>query len=445
MEKFTLTLETVREKMNLSENAAKQAMKECPKTEDPEYDIFQQNTVDFISTKLETFRKSAAEELNQQKIMRDNIERDIQNFSLNQIVESARNHVVRFQSELEEKLDTAKKKEAESQRSYNLFCHQNKLNREPSYPDSMVLHWALMILAVLVESGINSFFFASASTIGILGGLFQAMFISISNVGSALLIGSIVLPYKNHVDHKKQSRAKFFTTLYVIFIFLFNLGAAHYRTLLDEDPFTAKINTIPHLFQEPWGIDFESWNLLIIGMIFVAVALLKGYKSDDVYPGFGEMHRKFKKSPNYSGVRVEAKKSLNRLIDEHNRQAKISLQNARSKIQNYKGSISQSQEIVSRFSKIVESAENVCNNALWEYRNDNVQIRSSQAPEYFSHKHSYSKHLFEIDLSQEKATCTRIEINLNEIQNGEEHKLNSALREINEQALLEITAFFKKS
>ena len=177
----------------------------------------------------------------------------------------------------------------------------------------------------------------------------------------------------------------------------------------------------------------------------MAVALLKGYKSDDVYPGFGEMHRKFKKSPNYSGVRVEAKKSLNRLIDEHNRQAKTSLQNARTKIQSYKSSINQSQEVVLSFSKIVESAENVCNNALWEYRNDNVQIRSSQAPEYFSHKHSYSKHLFEIDLSEEKATCTSIEINLNEIQNGEEHKLNSALREINEQALLEITAFFKKS
>ncbi|MDM8535866.1 hypothetical protein QUF70_03860 [Desulfobacterales bacterium HSG17] len=445
MNKFTLTLETVREKMRLSEHAADQAMRESPKTEDTEYDIFEQNTVDFISTELEDIRKSAEKELNQQKIMRDNIERDIQNFSLNQIVESAKNHVVRFHSELEEKLDSAKKKEAEAQRSYNLFCHQNQLTREPSYQDSKVLHVALIILAVLLESGINSFFFASASPIGILGGLFQAMFISISNVGSALLIGSILLPYKNHVDNKKQSRAKFFTTLYVICIFLFNLGAAHYRTLLDEDPFTAKIKTIPHLLQQPWSIDFEALNLLIIGMIFVVVALLKGYRFDDVYPGFGAMHRKLKSSPNYSGVRVEAKKSLNTLIDTQIRQAQTLLQNARSKIQSYKSSISQSQAIVSSFSKIVESAENVCNNALWEYRNDNAQIRSSQPPEYFSQKHSYSNHLFEIDLSEEKTACTRIEINLSEIQNAEEHKLNTALREINEQALLDITSFFKKS
>ena len=73
---------------------------------------------------------------------------------------------------------------------------------------------------------------------------------------------------------------------------MFNLGAAHYRTLLEDDPFSAAAVTIPHLISDPFGINFEAWNLLIIGMLFVIIALIKGYRSDDVYPGFGEVHRK---------------------------------------------------------------------------------------------------------------------------------------------------------
>ena len=108
---------------------------------------------------------------------------------------------------------------------------------------------------------VNSFFFASASDLGLLGGLFQALFISIANIGSALLVGMYVVPYKNHVDLKKQFKAKVATVLYVLFAFLFNLGTAHYRTLLEIDPINAKIYAVPRMFQDPLAINFESWMI----------------------------------------------------------------------------------------------------------------------------------------------------------------------------------------
>jgi hypothetical protein len=440
-----LNAKAILNQLNLSEHAANQAMSECPKTSDTEIDIHQQNAVDLVADAITDERSRILDELNRLDSNRDNIESDIQGFSLNQILESAKNKLVRLNAEWREVLDNAKNQEGAELRNYNYFLYKNNLKREASYPESAILHWSLVVLAVLIESGINAFFFAPADDLGLLGGLFQAMFISISNIGSAVLIGMYVVPYKNHVDAKKQFKAKIVTTLYILFIFLFNLGAAHYRTLLESDPANAKINTIPHLINDPFGINFEAWNLLIIGMIFVIVSIIKGYKSDDVYPGFGDAHRNLMDVSIHRGKRLEAMKSINRIIDDYNRQAASTHQSAKQKIKIYKDSVFQSEEAVARFAKSVEAAENVLNNVLWEYRKANVSVRSSKPPEYFSEKYTFNNHLIEIDLSGEKATCNEIEIRLNEIQNNEQERLNDGLRKINEEALENVAEFFGKA
>lgn len=445
MTAFTLNAKTIQEELNLSENAANQAMNECPKTTDTELDIYQQNIVDSVSNSILDSRQLAVEKLSILDSTRTSIEKDIEGFSLNQIIESAKHKIIRLHAQWHEILDNAKQEEGAVLRNYRYFLYQNKLKREASYPVSDVFHWAFIILAVLLESIVNSFFFAGASDLGLLGGLFQALFISISNIGSALLIGIYVVPYKNHVDTKKQIRAKASTVSYILFVFSFNLGAAHYRTLLETDPLNATINTIPHLLQNPFGINFEAWNLLIIGMLFVIVAIIKGYKSDDGYPGFGDQHRKLKNATNHRGKRIEAMKSINQIVDEHSSKAVTLAQNAKRHIKNYKDSIYHSEEGVSKFAKLVESAENVCNNALWEYRNANIHVRSSQPPAYFSQKHSFQNHLLQVDLSKEKATCSKIATLLNEIQKDEEQKLADGLRELNEKALGDISHYFGKA
>ena len=431
--------------ISLTERAADQAMNEYPKTTDTELDIHQQNIIDHVSSSITDSRDRILEELNTLESARNGIENDIEGFSLNQIVETAKNKIIRSKAEWHEILDNARKEEGAALRNYKYFVYKNKLKREASYPDSSVLHWAFIILAVLLESVVNAFFFAGASDLGILGGFFQALFISLSNIGSALLIGIYVIPFKNHVDTKKASRAKLLTAFYIFFVFMFNLLAAHYRTLLEEDALNAKINTIPHMINDPLGINFEAWNLLIIGILFVIVAILKGYKSDDVYPGFGEMHRKYKNASNHQKKKFEAMKSINRIIDDCIMQAKSFTHNANQKIKSYKNLISQSEEAFSRYAKEVSMAESTCNNMLWEYRNANVRVRSTKPPKYFSQRHSFQNYLLEADFSKEKMTINRIESNLNAIQNDEEQKLSASLGAINEKALEDITRLFEKA
>jgi len=442
MTQFSLSADSIQEKLNLIENAAEQAMNECPKTTDTEMDIYQQNVVDYVANTIDEERHRALDQLNELDAARKNIVNDIEGFSLGQIVEAARHKILRLNAELHEVLENAKQEEGAILRTYRYFRFKNKLNRDASYPESAILHWAFVMLAVLFESVINGFFFANTSDAGILGGVFQALFISLVNIGSALLMGIYVVPYKNHVKVKKQSRAKAFTAVYIIFIFFFNLMAAHYRTVIEENPLNAKLATVMNLFNNPLGINFEAWNLLIIGILFVILALIKGYKSDDIYPGFGEIHRKLKNASNHRGKRIEAMKSINRVIDDYGRQAATSAQNAKQKITAYKNLIHESEEVVTRFTKYVDSGESICNNALWEYRAANVRVRSSKPPAYFSQKQSFGNYLLEIDLSDEKETCKAIENRLTEIRGKEEEKLNDSLRQINEKALEDILHVF---
>jgi hypothetical protein len=136
----TLNAKTIQKELNISENAVNQAMSECPKTSDTELDIHQQNIVDVVSNSIVDSRSLALEELNRLDSGRGNIERDIEGFSLNQILESAKNKIVRLKAEWREILDNAKQEEGAVLRNYKYFLYQNKLKREASYPDSAVLH-----------------------------------------------------------------------------------------------------------------------------------------------------------------------------------------------------------------------------------------------------------------------------------------------------------------
>ena len=142
---FTLNARTIQEELNLSEKAADQAMNECPKSTDTDLDIHQQNIVDHVAGQLEDLRHAAQEELNRLDSVRENIERDVEGFSLNHILESAKHKIIRLHAEWHEILDNAKQEEGAVLRNYKYFLYLNKLKREASYPDSAVFHWAFIV------------------------------------------------------------------------------------------------------------------------------------------------------------------------------------------------------------------------------------------------------------------------------------------------------------
>jgi hypothetical protein len=74
--------------------------------------------------------------------------------------------------------------------------------------------------------------------------------------------------------------------------FLFNLLVGHYRSAFTEHPDIAKEISVNNFLANPLDIgDVHSWFLVFLGMMFFFVAIYKGYRSDDAYPGYGRVTR----------------------------------------------------------------------------------------------------------------------------------------------------------
>jgi hypothetical protein len=85
-------------------------------------------------------------------------------------------------------------------RDLRFFQLNNDLHREAQYPESEILHWAIIAALVVTESLANSYFFAKGSDLGLLGGAFQALLISCVNIGAALLAGIYLMRNLHHVE-----------------------------------------------------------------------------------------------------------------------------------------------------------------------------------------------------------------------------------------------------
>ena len=190
-------------------------------------------------------------------------------------------------------------------RLLRVFKKTNGLIRDADYPESQIFQWAVIIALLVTESILNSYFFAQGSDLGLLGGFLQAFLISIANIGSALLMGAYILPWKNHIQtdendnplekwSMQKSIAVIAIPFYCILIFTFNLAVAHYRAQLEIQPIKAVINAMTTMAASPFGIgNFEAWVLCLMGLLFSSFALIKGYTSDDSYPGYGKMTRAY--------------------------------------------------------------------------------------------------------------------------------------------------------
>ncbi|MDC1214033.1 hypothetical protein N8000_06125 [Rhodospirillales bacterium] len=71
------------------------------------------------------------------------------------------------------------------------FEDEHKLVDGAEYPESQIYHLAIVGAMVLTESIANSYFFAKVSDLGLVGGILQAMPISIVNIGAGLHVFSL--------------------------------------------------------------------------------------------------------------------------------------------------------------------------------------------------------------------------------------------------------------
>lgn len=201
--------------------------------------------------------------------------------------------LVNFEQELTKK----RKVERRHQINLNGFKIVNELGREPRYPASKLKHYMVVAFIGLAEVSLNTILYAKGSDFGGIGGFMEALMVTAVNLVVAYLAGRFALRWTHHVNRSKVRFGWLFMMAYGATATLLNLLAAHYRAVLDSGIIIESIdkalsNAVLHLISGPLQIEsMQAWMLFVFGLAASILMLNKAHTDDDVYPGFGDVHR----------------------------------------------------------------------------------------------------------------------------------------------------------
>lgn len=201
--------------------------------------------------------------------------------------------LVNFEQELTKK----RKVERRHQINLNGFKIINELGHEPRYPASKPKHYFVVCIICLAEVVLNTILYAKGSDFGGIGGFMEALMVTAVNLVVAYLAGRFALRWTHHVNRTRARFGWLFMMAYSATATLLNLLAAHYRAVLDsgiifESIDKALSNAVLHLISGPLQIEsMQAWMLFVFGLAASILMLHKAHTDDDVYPGFGDVHR----------------------------------------------------------------------------------------------------------------------------------------------------------
>ncbi len=271
-------------------------------------------------------------------------------------------------------------------RDLNRFKADHGLQRSAVYPDSHVKHLALVCFFLLCECLANTYFFAANSDLGYLGGFFQALVVSIANVGLSYLCGWLALRELNHHRPLRKAVGALCLGLYGTSITVFHLLVAHYRDLLTLDPENAIRMTLPRFSEGPFSFDtLESIIVIAIGVIISVLALMKGYTHDDRYPGYGEVDRLHKvKAKAYRDKEMAARGRMIGLVDGAEEKVNQRLAQEEARVAEMRDLLDGAKSVVAHIDNIDQQVAKVAHTAVAIYREANKSVRTEALPAYFA-------------------------------------------------------------
>jgi hypothetical protein len=193
---------------------------------------------------------------------------------------------------------------------FRQFRERHGLSRPPKIPspDERVLALLLLLVFVLLESILNGMFFAEGSEAGLIGGVVQALVLSLLNVGVAALYALYGYPYLFHQRRELQVAGVLATVAFALWLVGLNLAIGHFRDLfVTGGGNVAMTELVDRLRSDPLLLDdAKSLILVALGVGLGLLSVIDVAASRDRYPG-------------YTAVARDRERAIQRYIDENAR------------------------------------------------------------------------------------------------------------------------------
>jgi hypothetical protein len=244
----------------------------------------------------------------------------------------------------------------------------------------------LLLVFVLLESVLNGMFFAEGSEAGLIGGVVQALVLSLLNVGVAALYAVYGLPLLFH----RRGTIKFLGALVTLFFAFWlgglNLAIGHFRDLFIAGAGSVQMaELLNRLTSAPLLLsDAKSFILVLLGTGLGLLAVIDIAATRDLYPGYGTLGRERKKAiDQYGEENARSLAAMMRLRDQ-------TAEDLSSAIELIRGSQFQMQEAIEgrtrlhhSFKGYLEHLAVVHERLVQRYRECNRKVRRGEPPAYF--------------------------------------------------------------
>lgn len=198
------------------------------------------------------------------------------------------------------------------------FKDDHNLKRDAHVPKNLTSSLGILAALLVVETLINGLFFGQNMETGVFGGVTYAALISIINVGVFGLLAASAIRQVYHRDQSRQFGGWLLLLVVLVAAVVWNLAVAHYREALPPDyppPPEVAESTATGVEPEIAGCwrgetdadgeaicllvnnwfslnGFQSYMLMLIGLLMCGGAAWKWMGMTDLYPGFGRMERR---------------------------------------------------------------------------------------------------------------------------------------------------------
>jgi hypothetical protein len=244
----------------------------------------------------------------------------------------------------------------------------------------------LLVIFVLLESILNGMFFAEGSEAGLIGGVVQALVLSVLNVGVAALYAVYGLPLLFHRRGSMKFLGALVTIIFGFWLGGLNLAIGHFRDLFIAGAGSVQMaELLNRLTSTPLLLsDAKSFILVLLGIALGLLAVIDVAATRDLYPGYGTIGRERQRAiDEYAEENARSLAAMMRLRD----QTADDLSGA---IELIRGSQFRMQEAIEgrtrlhhSFKAYLEHLAVVYERLVQRYRECNRRVRRGEGPAYF--------------------------------------------------------------
>ncbi|WP_299263658.1 hypothetical protein [uncultured Psychrosphaera sp.] len=324
---------------------------------------------------------------------------------------------------------------------YNFKTEHNLIRQEQSSTKPL-LNWALVIAIVFAESILNASFFAKGSDLGLLGGVIQAFVIVMINVLVANLV--VLLIRRRNItslSSVKKTGYTFITGAMVFTTICFHFLVGHYRDALRIDFDNAYAFSVLNFSSSPFAlIDFESYILVFMGLLFFALLIIDLYKIKDPYPGYSEISKKYYKiKDEFDSLNMILLDDENAMLSDMNKKIEMIKLEATDTYEEIQDIHIVMQKLENKYNGYLNSMQSLAVAAIRRYRSMNSDMRTTPSPEYFEHDIEFNPVRIEFEYADNKEKTALLESaieNLPVYEREAKDNLNKVVQELKDSAEL---------